>query len=255
MRTDSKALEAGRMEGLSLEFYPLLHERHRIFPEIFEQRGHKNILDISAGMGIIAKMIKDSYPCTLSCNEVDGTCLKQLEKLQVNLSSFDLDSTEALPVADNSYDAILCLATIEHLVNVDHFITELHRILQDNGRLYLSVPNYAAFYWMIPLIRGKTFHDPLDPKSRYEFYAHIRYFTYRTLVDYMEHFGFSVDTVYLPLPEGSTHFMKIRDRSKILAFLIRNFFRLLYIASPRWHQEPVVCFAKNYSGKMKKVIL
>lgn len=255
MRTDSKALEAGRMEGLSFDYYPLLHERHRIFPEIFEQRCHKNILDISAGMGIIAKKITDNYPCTLSCNEVDGTCLKQLEKLPVNLTSFDLDSTEALPVADNSYDAILCLATIEHLVNIDHFITELHRILHKDGRLYLSVPNYAAFYWMIPLLRGKTFHDPLDAKSRYEFYAHIRYFTYRTLVDYMAHFDFTVDTVYLPLPEGSTHFLNIRSRSKLLAFLIRNFFRLLYILSPRWHQEPVICFAKSNPGKMRKVIL
>ncbi|MDD2318987.1 MAG: class I SAM-dependent methyltransferase [Geobacteraceae bacterium] len=255
MRTDSKALEADRMQGLSVENYPILHERHRLFPEIFEQRNHKNIIDISAGMGIIAKRIKDNYPCYLSCNEVDETCLKQLEKLQVNLSSFDLDATEALPLEDQSYDAILCLATIEHLVNVDHFITELHRVLKDSGRLYLSVPNYAALYWMIPLVMGKTFHDPLDPKSRYEFYAHIRYFTYHTLVEYMEHFGFTVDTVYLPLPEGSSHFMKIRSRSKAIAFLIRNFFRLFYLASPRWHQEPVVCFAKNYHEKPRKVIL
>lgn len=255
MRTDSEALEAGRLEGLSLECYPLLHERHRVFPQIFEQRNHKNIMDISAGIGIIAKNVKENYPCTVSCNEVDATCLKQLEKLQVNLSSYDLDSTEALPFEDGSYDAILCLATIEHLVNIDHFITELYRILSESGRVYLSVPNYASLYWMIPLLRGKTFHDPFGAKSRYEFYAHIRYFTYRTLLDYMGHFGFTVDTVYLPLPEGSTHFMEIRNRSKFLAFLIRNSFRLLYMTSPRWHQEPVVCFAKNHTGRVRKVIL
>ena len=49
---------------------------------------------------------------------------------------------------------------------------------------------------------------------------------------------------------------KIREQSKLLAFLIKNFFRVLYTISPRWHQEPVICFEKgNYSGKIKKVIL
>jgi len=255
MRTDAMSLESGRLEGLSVDYYPLLHERHRIFPGIFEQRNHQNIIDISAGIGIIAKKIHEAYPCNLSCNEVDKTCLKQLEKLNVTLSSFDLDTNEALPFGDGSYDAIICLATIEHLINIDHFIEELYRILKDNGRLYLSVPNYAALYWMIPLLMGKTFHDPFGEKSRYEFYAHIRYFTYSTLLDYMTHFGFAADTVYLPLPEGSTHFQKIRSRSKLLAFLIRNSLHLLYLASPRWHQEPIICFAKNYSGKQRKVIL
>lgn len=255
MRTDSMSLESGRMSGLSVDQYPLLHERHRIFPDIFEQRNHRNVLDISAGIGIVAKKIQSEYPCDLSCNEVDKTCLKQLERLDVNLTSFDLDSNERLPFPDKQYDAVICLATIEHLINVDHFVEELHRILRDDGRLYLSVPNYAALYWMIPLLMGKTFHDPFGEKSRYEFYAHIRYFTYRTLLEYMKHFGFSVDTVYLTLPEGSTHFKEIRQRSKPLAFMIRNSLRLLYMASPRWHQEPVICFSKNREGKMRKVIL
>jgi len=255
MRTDSISLESGRLEGLSVDYYPLLHERHRIFPDIFEQRNHKDIIDISAGIGIIAQKIQKEYPCNLNCNEVDETCLKQLKKLNVPFTSFDLDSNEALPFADKCYDAIICLATIEHLINIDHFIEELHRMLRDDGRLYLSVPNYAALYWMIPLLRGKTFHDPFGEKSRYEFYAHIRYFTYRTLLEYMGHFGFSVDTVYLPLPEGSTHFQQIRRRSKLLAFVIRNFLRLLYLASPRWHQEPVLCFSKKRTGTIRKVIL
>ena len=38
MRTDSKELEATRTEGLTIENYPWLHERHRIFPAIFENR-------------------------------------------------------------------------------------------------------------------------------------------------------------------------------------------------------------------------
>jgi 2-polyprenyl-3-methyl-5-hydroxy-6-metoxy-1,4-benzoquinol methylase len=256
MRVDSLNLEAGRMEGKSVDNYPWIHERHRIFPEIFEDRNHQKVLDISAGIGIVAKRIKSHYPCSLTCNEVDETCLQELRKLDVEVASADLDSGDSLPFANQSFDAVICLATLEHLIHLDHFASELFRILMDRGRLYLSVPNYASLYWMIPLVRGRTFHDPFGERSRYEFYAHIRYFTYYTLLKFLEHFGFKADTVYLPLPEGSSRFQKIRQRSKLGAFVLQNGFRLLYLLSPRWHQEPVICFAKDLTRKtIRKVIL
>jgi len=256
MRTDSKKLEESRLSGLTLENYPILHERHRIFPEVFEKRQHDKILDISAGIGIVAQRILENYPCEMHCNEVDETCLSQLKKLNVHITNYDLDTGERTSFQTADYDAIICLATIEHLINIDVFVTDLHRILKEDGRLYLSVPNYAALYWLVPLIRGRSFHDPFGEKSRYEFYAHIRYFTYRTLLDYMRHFGFIPDTVYLPVPKGSSHFLQIRDRSKILAFVIQTSFHALYLTSARWHQEPVICFAKETTkAKMKKRIL
>ena len=256
MRTDSKKLEEVRLTGLSLENYPILHERHRIFPEIFETRQHRKVLDISAGMGIVAKRILENYPCEMHCNELDETCLTQLNKLNAHITSYDLDTGLPTPLRTADYDAVICLATIEHLINIDAFVTDLHRVLNDEGRLYVSVPNYASLYWLIPLLRGKSFHDPFGEQSRYEFYAHIRYFTYRTLLDYMKHFGFIPETVYLPLPKGSSHFLRIRDRSKVLAFLVQKSFHALYLMSARWHQEPVICFAKEKTGvEMRKRIL
>ena len=233
------------MQGQTIEGYKWFHERHRVFPEVFEGRKHKKIIDLAAGVGIVASQIASKYPCSMTCNEIDETCLNQLRALPVELVSFDLDSPGPFPLSDASYDAVICLATLEHLIHIDHFAEEVKRILRPNGRLYLSVPNYASLYWMIPLLRGRTFHDPFDERSRYEFYAHVRYFTYYTIVRFMEHFGFSVDTVYLPLPKGSTRFQQIRNQSVLLAFLIQNSLRLLYLISPRWHQEPVICFSRE----------
>jgi SAM-dependent methyltransferase len=256
MRSDASTLESGRMEGQTIENYRWKHERHRVFPEVFENRQHSEVLDISAGIGLVAKRILGQYKCSLTCNEMDGTCIKELNKLDAKVLSFDIDTGERLPVGDSSYDAIVCLATLEHLINIDSFVKDLHRILRDSGRLYISVPNYASVYWMVPLVRGRTFHDPLDEKSCYEFYAHVRYFTYHSLIKYMGHFGFSVDSVYLPLPEGSTRMQTIRKRSKLLALGIREIFRLLYLLSPRWHQEPVICFQKSPGWqKIRSVIL
>jgi 2-polyprenyl-3-methyl-5-hydroxy-6-metoxy-1,4-benzoquinol methylase len=256
MRLDAQKLEADRLDGISIENYPWVHERHRIFPQVFEDRGHKKVIDISSGIGIIAKNIINAYPCDLFCNEVDKTCLREMKKLNVNLLSFDLDTGHSFPLKERLFDAIICLATLEHIINIDLFVSELHRILKEDGQLYLSVPNYASLYWMVPLLRGRTFHNPLVERSRYEFYAHVRYFTYQTLIEFMHQFGFDEDAVYLPLPRGSSRFMRIRDRSRIAGFLIQYFFRLLYQLSPRWHQEPVICFSKHLAkGKRRKVIL
>ncbi len=254
MRQDAQTLEAGRMEGKTLETYQWVHERHRVFPGVFEGRQHDRVIDLSAGIGVVASRITARYPCELTCNEVDETCLAQLRQLPVKLVSFDLDDLEPFPLNDGAYDAVISLATMEHLIQIDHFAKQVHRILAPDGRLYLSVPNYASLYWMLPLLRGRTFHNPFDEREQYEFYAHIRYFTYHTLVEYMQHFGFSVDTVYLPLPMGSTRFEKIRNRSRVLGFVIQNCFRMLYAISPRWHQEPVICFAKS-AYPSRKVIL
>jgi hypothetical protein len=108
---------------------------------------------------------------------------------------------------------------------------------------------------MVPLLRGRSFHDPFDERQRYEFYAHIRYFTYYTLVQFLKHFELTVDTVYLPLPKGSTRFQQIRDHSKLAAFVIQNCFRILYMTSPRWHQEPVICFSKGMSDRKPQCVI
>ena len=190
MRPDSKELDYNRTKKYSLNEYPIIHERHRIFPEIFENRKHDKILDVSAGIGYFAKKIKETYDCDLTCNEVDPHCLEQLKALDVTITSMDLDTGKPLPIEDKSYDAILCLATLEHLLYIDEFTQDLHRILKDDGTLYFSVPNYASLFQMLRLLKGKTFHDPFDERSRYEFYAHIRYFTHQTIVEYMDNFGF-----------------------------------------------------------------
>lgn len=256
MRQDSGHLEQTRMEGLSFEAYPFLHERHRVFPEVFENRKHRRILDTSAGIGVVAKRITDRYECELTCNEVDPNCLEQLSRLPVKTLSLDLDRTTPLPMDTESYDAVICLATLEHLLNTDFFVQELNRILHRNGRLYMTIPNYASIYWLIPILKGKTFHDPFDERSRYEFYAHVRYFTYHSLLEYMRHFGFYTEVVYLPLPQGSSKFQELRNKSPLKAFLIRNILRLTYLLSPRWHQEPVICFTKEVrTGKPRKVLM
>jgi SAM-dependent methyltransferase len=256
--------EEGRLSGIArIEDYPWFKERHRVFPAAFEDRKHRHVLDLSAGVGCAARRIRDAYPCEILCNDVSPTCLRLLESQGLPTVSFDLDDGGTpYPFEGGRFDALISLVTIEHLLDIDHFFKEARRILADDGRLYLSTPNYAAPEYAFRLLfKGKTFHDPLSSlESRYEFYTHLRYFTYRTLLELARSFGFAPEAAYLALPGGSSRYKALLAASKAKALAFRTAMGMRHRLLPvRWASEPIVCFRKSDGGrarrKVRKVVL
>jgi SAM-dependent methyltransferase len=249
MRTDAIKLEDDRLAGLTMDNYPWVHERHRIFPKVLEGRGFTRVLDLAAGMGIAATRIRDGSDCMLVCNDISDKSLANLERIGLDAVSFDLDDESAFfPFANGSIDVVISLATLEHIIHLDHHLNEVHRILSRAGGFFVSVPNYSGIHHVVRLILGgRAFHDPMEgPLERYEFYAHVRYFTYKTLVEFIESFGFKAELTFLPLPEGSTRFTALREKSRFIAFCVRALLFLFYLVMPpRWAFHPVVFFRKR----------
>lgn len=259
MRNDAIDLEEGRLIQNGVEEKPSLHERHRVFPAVFEDRKHKRILDVAAGVGYAARNIQKEYPGQMFCNDLSPTSLKNLRLLNLPVTRYSIDNDGTrFPFASNSFDAIIALATIEHVIQVDAFVREIYNILEDEGCFYVSAPNYASIQYLLPVLTsGRTFHDPLNPAMKYEFYAHVRYFTYRTLLEYIPQFGFVPEAVYLPLPKKSSNYLTLMSKSKFKAFLYRTGMSFFYHLSPRWASEPILCFRKTSSRSIhfRKVLL
>ncbi|MDZ4285115.1 MAG: methyltransferase domain-containing protein [Patescibacteria group bacterium] len=51
---------------------------------------------------------------------------------------FDLE--QAFPLADESYDGVLCLNILEHIYNYRAFLSECHRVLRKDGALVIAAP-------------------------------------------------------------------------------------------------------------------
>lgn len=256
MRKDATIVEEGRLQGVEkIEDYPSFHERHRIFPGVFDGRGHKRILDIAAGVGCAARRVHDSYSGEIICNDITPTCLHVLEQQGLNTVSFDIDDEmSTFPFPDGYFDAVISLATIEHVLTLDHHMKEIHRILTEHGYLYISTPNYAGLAYLPRyLLKGESFHDPFGKTDRYEFYAHVRYFTFKTLLEFVQSFGFTPLEVYLPLPQSSSYYRRMQASSPLKAWAFRSFIHLLYkFGSPRWASEPVICFQKGNQTSSRK---
>lgn len=92
---------------------------------------------------------------------------KGLESKNIHYTGLDIQDcnfdTDNLPINDNSIDFIISLAVIEHIKNIDHFLSEIKRVLKKGAYLYLTTPNwhysYRNFY------DDPTHHRPFTPMS------------------------------------------------------------------------------------------
>lgn len=97
----------------------------------------------------------------------------------------------SLPWPDGSWDWLLMLDVLEHLVHPEHALAEAHRLLAAGGRLVVNVPNPFDWRARARVLRGDGIdaprHFPGTPPWRY---PHLRFFRHAELLALLAHTGF-----------------------------------------------------------------
>lgn len=108
------------------------YERHRysLVAGFFKDRGGA-FLDIGCGYGGLARFLGSRF----EYYGVDG-----IETDFPNYHRVDLNDKK-LPFKDGYFDGICCCATLEHLFYPLEILRELKRLLKNDGRVLLSLPN------------------------------------------------------------------------------------------------------------------
>jgi len=166
------------------------------------------VLDIGCGSGATISLLKNKSLCKWACgidicNNVDKLDLPNIDQFIVG----DIE-TIVLDFDDNSFDVILCLDVLEHLIDPWLTVKKLVKLLKPNGCLIASVPNVRSIRVLIPLIflGDWKYRDSgiLDK-------THLRFFTKSTTLKLFDTGALYVDDV-----------VALRDNSNVI-----NFFNLL----------------------------
>jgi SAM-dependent methyltransferase len=106
-----------------------------------------------------------------------------------------------LPLGDGSVDAVILSEVIEHLVDTDSAIDEIHRVLRPGGRLLVSTPNLAAWYNRGLLALGiQPIFSEVSLRGVYgrpgsKVAGHLHMFTKRALTEFLTARGFVCERV------------------------------------------------------------
>ena len=74
----------------------------------------------------------------LTLADVSPVALERARRRLPEARVVELDPDAPLPLADGAFDLVLCAETLEHVRDVQLFLSEIRRVLRPGGRLALT---------------------------------------------------------------------------------------------------------------------
>ncbi len=138
---------------------------------------HLRLLDVGCGKGFQAAAFAAYFRVSCLDRSDDYASLFDELGLEVQGRTCDLDRDQ-YPFENSSFDVIYSKSVIEHLRDWEHYLGEVHRLLDDEGHLVIMTPSWRK--------QRDNFYD--DP-------THIHPFTHRGLRSALDIAGFKDVTV------------------------------------------------------------
>jgi ubiquinone/menaquinone biosynthesis C-methylase UbiE len=111
----------------------------------------------------------------LTAADVSAVALERAGRRLTEARLVELEPDAPLPLADSSFDLVLCAETLEHVRDAQLLLSEVRRVLRPGGTLALTTPAHRR---LVPA------PDPLSP--------HLRFFTRHSLRTLLRELGFEV---------------------------------------------------------------
>ena len=145
------------------------------------------LLDVGCGRGAVASLLSARFEETHGV-DTDDEALAAAAERGVTVARVDLDR-EPLPFENGSFDAVVSLDVIEHVLDPAVFVRELARVLRPGGIVYLATPNVRfAGYLRALVVRGRFPLTSSDPRGWQG--GHIHFFTNGDLDALLRESGF-----------------------------------------------------------------
>ena len=142
-------------------------------------------LDLGCGDGRLTAELRAR---SLTGADPSEIALERARRRVPNATFVRIEPDDPLPFGDGAFDLVLCAETIEHVRDVQLFVSEVRRVLPQGGTLAVTTPAHSRLTALRLLVRGwESEFEPLSP--------HLRFFTARSLHTLLDDMGFSVESL------------------------------------------------------------
>jgi SAM-dependent methyltransferase len=169
------------------ELWELVPEHTREVPEHLREfvRSLGSVgraLDLGCGDGSLTASLQAAE---LVAADVSPVALVRARRWLPGARLCELEPDAQLPFGDGEFELVLCAETLEHVRDVQLFLSEVRRVLRPGGSLALTTPAHGRADGLAILAAGfERRFDPLSP--------HLRFLTSRSLRRLLGELGFEV---------------------------------------------------------------
>ncbi len=101
---------------------------------------HGNVLDYGCGEGYGSEILS-KFVDKVNGVDISEEAINEARKMKHNNITFTLLKDNYLPFEDDSFDFVTSFQVIEHVENVDLYLSEIKRVLKSGGIYFLTTPN------------------------------------------------------------------------------------------------------------------
>ncbi len=156
----------------------------------------ERVLELGCADGFISRHLTERG-CRVTAVEVDPEAAERARQWCEQVLVYDLNRLDWTQQLKGKFDTVLCGDVLEHLVNPDVALRQIHTLLTPSGRVIISLPNIAHIRIRLKLLFGKFEYESAGIMD----VTHLRFYTYKTARELIERAGFRIVS-YHPLVGG-----------------------------------------------------
>lgn len=141
-------------EGFHGQLGFVLRGRHReavaMMERYYKEPGGRLLDSGCGGGGVTALLQKACGFAEVIGVDISEESVAKASELGVNALQLNIDFQD-LPFEDGFFDAAFCGEVLEHVINADHLLDEIHRTLRPGGVAVLTTANMAGWHNRIAL--------------------------------------------------------------------------------------------------------
>lgn len=193
------------------------------------------ILEIGSSNGRLTKHLKEKLNCSVDIIEINaeaGAIAKKFaRKAYLGSEEGNIESLKCIQsLGEETYDYIVLLDVLEHLLKPEVVLQQLKDHLNDNGSILISIPNIAHNSIIINLMQNKFEYTELGILDN----THLHFFTNSSFKELVENLGFyiadnaaiqklvgdtEIKNSYREIPREVAAYLRTREQADIYQIL------------------------------------